>query len=142
MRRFITASIISICFVVCCAPVVFASVLRQRAEASAPQPATQAISAADVFEVRISPARGFLVRRKGTVEWIDSSKLREPVVVGLLDGTSKIYAPSKVIKPPKAKHTEPPNYPQVEAVAQRAFKQRMLIAAELMSTIESASPAQ
>ncbi len=111
MRRFITASIISICFVVCCAPVVFASVLRQRAEASAPQPATQAISAADVFEVRISPARGFLVRRKGTVEWIDSSKLREPVVVGLLDGTSKIYAPSKVIKPPKAKHTEPPNYP-------------------------------
>jgi Gram-negative bacterial TonB protein C-terminal len=122
MRRSITASIISICFVVCCASAVFASVLRQRADASAPQPATQAISAADVdFELRISPARGFLVRRKGTVEWIDSSKLREPVVVGLLDGTSKLYAPSKVIKPPKAKHTEPPNCPLKEVETCRAL---------------------
>jgi hypothetical protein len=31
---------------------------------------------------------------------------------------------------------------QVEAVAQRAFRQRTLIAAEQMSTIESATPAQ
>jgi hypothetical protein len=31
------------------------------------------------------------------------------------------------------------NWHQVEAVAQRAFKQRRLIAAELMSTIESSS---
>jgi hypothetical protein len=34
------------------------------------------------------------------------------------------------------------NWHQVEAVAQRAFRQRKLIAAELMSTIESAAPAQ
>jgi TonB family protein len=112
MRRFIATSIISICFVVCCASAVFASVLRQRADVSKPQPATQAISGTDVdFELKISPAKGFLVRRKGTAEWIESSKLREPVVVGLLDGTSKIYAPSKVIKPPKAKRAEPPDYP-------------------------------
>jgi len=121
MRRFIKASIFGICFVVCCAsalcPKAFFS-LRQRVDTSTPQTATQAISGSVAdFELQIDPTKGFLVRRKGTSEWIESSKLSEPVVVGLLDGTSKIYAPSKAVKPPKAKHTEPANYPENERKA-------------------------
>jgi len=66
------------------------------------------------FEVKIAPGKEWLVRRKGTQEWTESSKLSEPVAVGLLDGTNLIYVASKVIKPPKAKHLPDPTYPEGE----------------------------
>ena len=118
MRCFITASMFGMCFVVCGASALCPkalSFLRQEVDTSTPQTATQAIPGpvAD-FELKIDPAKGFLVRRKGTSEWIDSSRLSEPVVVGFLDGTSKIYAASKAVKPPKAKHTEDANFPEPE----------------------------
>jgi len=128
MRRLIRASMFGMCFVVCGAsalcPRAFFS-LHQQVDASAPQTETQAISGpiAD-FDLKIDPTKGFLVRRKGTSEWVESSRLSEPVVVGFLDGTSKIYAASKAVKPPKAKHMENANYPENERKARetgRAF---------------------
>jgi len=66
------------------------------------------------FEVKF--ARGeFLVRRKGTTEWIRSSKLSEPVVVGYMDGDHRVYVGSKALKPPTALHTEFPDYPASES---------------------------
>jgi TonB family protein len=65
------------------------------------------------FEVRITRGE-FLVRRKGTVEWKPSLKLNEPIAVGLVDGDHKVYVATKAVKPPKALHTEPPNYPSSE----------------------------
>jgi TonB family protein len=121
MRRFIKASIFGICFVVCCASALCAEAffsLRQGADTGIPQTAAQAISGSGAdFELKIDPAKGFLVRRKGTSEWLESSKLSVPVVVGFLDETTKIYVPSKAVKPPKAKHMEPPNYPESEKKA-------------------------
>jgi TonB family protein len=124
MRHFITASMFGICFVFCsvsplCPKASFS--FGQGADTSAPQASTQAVSwsVAD-FEFKIDdPVRGILVRRKGTSEWIESMKLDEPVVVGLLDGTSKIYVPSKAVKPPKTKHMQPPKYPESEQQAGR-----------------------
>jgi TonB family protein len=69
------------------------------------------------FEVKIGSGKDFLVRRKGTLEWMPSSKFSEPVSVGFLDGDHKIYVASKVVKPPKAKHMEPPDYPDSERKA-------------------------
>lgn len=118
MPHFVRASRVGICFVVCsasalCPKTVFSP--HQQAETSNPQTATEATSDSVVdFELTINPAKGFFVRRKGTSEWVECSKLNEPVVVGLLDGKNKIYAPSKAITPPKAKHTEPPDYPENE----------------------------
>lgn len=57
----------------------------------------------------------FLVRQKGSQEWKQSTKLREPIAVGLLDNNHKIYIGTKAIKPPKAKHTEDPTYPPSES---------------------------
>lgn len=118
MRHLVRASIVGICFVVCSASALSPKTVfspRQQAATTTPQTATDATSDSAVdFELKIIPAKGFFVRRKGTSEWVESSKLNEPVVVGLLDGKSKIYAPSRAITPPKAKHTEPPDYPENE----------------------------
>ena len=62
------------------------------------------------YEVKIQKGE-FLVRRKGTSEWRPSAKLSEPIVVGSLDGSHKIYVGTKAIKPPKAIRMEPPGYP-------------------------------
>jgi TonB family protein len=70
-------------------------------------------NAAD-FEVRIGSGKDILVRRKGTPEWMPSSKLSEPVSVGFLDGNHKVYVASKALKPPKAKQMVPPDYPDSE----------------------------
>lgn len=121
MRRFIKPSVLGLFFVVSCASALYpkASFTScQRADSSTPEPATQTISEPVDFEVKLDPARVFLVRRKGTSEWLDSSKLKEPIVIGLLDGARKIYAPSKAIKPPKAKHMEAPDYLEKERNAQ------------------------
>jgi TonB family protein len=66
------------------------------------------------FEIKIDPGKEFLVRRKGTQEWLPSSKLSDPLEVGSLDGGDKIYLPAKVIKPPKARHMQDPHYPEGE----------------------------
>jgi len=73
-----------------------------------------ASSSSSDFEVKIVPGKGFLVRRKGSLDWRPSSKLKEPIAVGFLDSTEKIYLPAKVIKPPKAKHSPNPEYPLTE----------------------------
>jgi len=63
------------------------------------------------FEVKLAAEKGILVRRKGTEEWLEVSKLNEPIAVGLLDSDHKIYLVTKAIKPPKIKHTQDPEYP-------------------------------
>jgi TonB family protein len=75
------------------------------------QPAIQTPPSSPDFEVKIGD-RKFLVRRKGSQDWKDGFKFKEPVEVGLLDGNQKIYLVSKVIKPPIAKHRVDPDYPQ------------------------------
>src|SRR5690349_17652916 len=66
------------------------------------------------FEVKNGPDNGFLVRRKGTLEWLQPGKLSERIAVGLLDGDQKIYVVTNLVKPPKAKHTPDPEYPESE----------------------------
>jgi TonB family protein len=75
------------------------------------QPPIQAPPTSPDFEVKIGD-RKFLVRRKGSQDWKDGFKFKEPVEVGFLDGNHKIYVVSKVIKPPIAKHRVDPDYPQ------------------------------
>src|SRR4051812_30532992 len=64
------------------------------------------------FELKFD-ADGFLVRRKGTSKWERSSKVNEPIAVGLLDGTQKVYLDTKAIRP-KALHTPAGEYPESE----------------------------
>jgi TonB family protein len=116
MLRIIRASRLGICLVLSCTAILWSEAFPQEAGSNAQQPITQAGSAPIVdFEVKIAPpGNKFLVRRKGTQEWTESSELSEPVAVGLLDGTCLIYVVSKAIKPPKAKHMEAPTYPESE----------------------------
>ena len=65
------------------------------------------------FELKISQG-DFFVRRKGTLKWTRSSELSEPVAIGLLDRSRKVYVKTKAIKPPKAKHVPDPEYPASE----------------------------
>ena len=65
------------------------------------------------FELKIKGG-DFFVRQKGTLKWRRSSEVSEPVAVGLLDGRRKVYVITKAIKPPKAKHTSDPDYPESE----------------------------
>ena len=74
------------------------------------QQTAPAVSSSD-FQVKLSTTKGVLVRRKGTEEWLEVSQLRDPIVVGLLDGDHRIYVVTKAIKPPKVKHMEEPEYP-------------------------------
>ena len=76
---------------------------------ASPNPTRSAIE----FEVMIAPKQ-VLVRRKGTQEWMPSSKLSEATAVGQLDGDHPIYVVTKAIKPPKAKRMPDPDYPKVE----------------------------
>jgi TonB family protein len=62
------------------------------------------------YEVKISNG-STLVRRKGSSEWTESTKLGEPIAIGLIDGEQKIYIATKVISPPKAMHQVDPEYP-------------------------------
>lgn len=64
------------------------------------------------FEVKSSDTGGFLVRRKGTSNWERSSTVDEPIAVGLLDGTQKVYIGTKSVKPQQALHTEEPEFPK------------------------------
>jgi TonB family protein len=64
------------------------------------------------FEVKVVQG-SLLVRKKGTSKWIEPSKLNEPVAVGHADG-QKVYVATKVIRPPKARHTQSPDYPESE----------------------------
>ena len=64
------------------------------------------------FEVKSSDTGGFLVRRKGTSNWERSSTVNEPIAVGLLDGTQKVYIGTKSVKPPQALHTQEPEFPK------------------------------
>jgi TonB family protein len=66
------------------------------------------------FEIQVVPYNGFRVRRRGTVEWTSSSKIREVIPVGVLDGDKKIYLESKAVPRPKVKHEQPTSYPQTE----------------------------
>jgi TonB family protein len=66
------------------------------------------------FEVKFAQGE-VLVRQKGTSEWKPSSKLSEPVAVGVMDGDHKIYVGTKGIKPPKPTHMQPADYPPNEA---------------------------
>jgi TonB family protein len=63
------------------------------------------------FEVRSSDT-GFLVRRKGTSNWERSSTISEPIAVGLLDGTQKVYISTKSVKSPQVLHTQEPEFPK------------------------------
>ena len=84
---------------------------------SAQEQGSTASDAAD-YEVKIQKG-DFLVRRKGTSEWKASAKLSEPIVVGSLDESRKIYVGTKALKPPKAIHMEPPGYPIGEKTSAR-----------------------
>jgi TonB family protein len=75
------------------------------------QPPIQTPPPAPDFELKIGDGK-FLVRRKGSQDWKDGYKFKEPVEVGRLDDTYKLYVVSKVIKPPIAKHRVDPDYPQ------------------------------
>jgi TonB family protein len=66
-----------------------------------------------IFEVNTKNGE-VLVRQGGTQEWKQSEKLNEPTVVGMLDGGDKIYVVTKAVKPPRAKHTDDPEYPSSE----------------------------
>jgi TonB family protein len=78
------------------------------------QPGTQTppVTSPD-FEMKIERGQ-ILVRQKGSQEWKRSTELNEPVAVGLLDGSHKIYVVTKAIKPPRAKHSGVPEYPPDE----------------------------
>ena len=104
MPRIMKASRLGICF-------ALGWVILLCSEAS-PQ-GSRSAPAAD-FEVKITLGKEWLVRRKGTQEWTKSSKLSEPVAVGLLDGTSLVYVESMAIKPPKARQAEDPVFPESE----------------------------
>jgi TonB family protein len=111
--RLITVYFAGMCFVLFFAVSISAKSSPQ--ETGAQQPEIQAPSAPTIdFEVKIVPGKEIMVRRKGTDHWMHSSKLSDPIAVGLLDGTSKIYVASKAIKPPKAKHLQDPDYPESE----------------------------
>jgi TonB family protein len=118
MSQTVTSSKIGLCFLFVCAAsfCVDASLLApQEGDADARKPAVETASTPTPdFEVKIVPGKEFLVRRKGTLEWMLSSKLSEPVAVGVLDGDHKIYVATKAIKPPKVKHTQSPDYPEIE----------------------------
>jgi TonB family protein len=116
MLLIIKASTLVVCFVFGCAAMACCEASSQEAGINTRLPVTQTGSAPRVdFEVKItSPGKELLVRRKGTQEWTESSKLSEPVAVGLLDGTSLVYVKSKGIKPPKGKHVPDPAYPESE----------------------------
>jgi TonB family protein len=73
---------------------------------------TGATSPSD-FEVKIDDGQ-FWVRRKGTQEWRKSLQISEPIAVGSLDSDRKVYVATKAIKPPKAIHTEQPDFPDAE----------------------------
>lgn len=62
------------------------------------------------YEVKIAKGELF-VRQKGTTDWRSSEKITEPIVVGALDESHKIYVVTKAIKGPTAIHMESPNYP-------------------------------
>src|SRR3979411_959701 len=118
MSQSVISSKVGLCFLFVCATslCVEASLLpQQEGDADARKPAVETASAAAPdFEVKIVPGKEFLVRRKGTLEWTPSSKLSEPVVVGALDGDHKVYVATKAIKPPKVKHSQSPDYPEIE----------------------------
>lgn len=63
------------------------------------------------FEVT-SDTGGFLVRRKGTSNWERSYTVSEPIAVGLLDGTQKVYIGTKSVKSPQVLHTQDPEFPK------------------------------
>ena len=63
------------------------------------------------FEVKSSDT-GFLVRRKGTSNWERSYTVSEPIAVGLLDGTQKVYISTKSVKSPQVLHTQEPEFPK------------------------------
>lgn len=118
MNQTVISSKVGLCFLFVCAAslCVEASLLpQQEGDADARKPAVETASApAPDFEVKIVPGKEFLVRRKGTLEWTPSSRLSEPVAIGVLDGDHKIYVGTKAIKPPKMKHSLSPDYPQTE----------------------------
>lgn len=63
------------------------------------------------FEVKIQKDK-FLVRRKGSSDWKQSSEMSEPVAVGVLGGDQKVYVVTKAIIPPKPLHARDPKYPE------------------------------
>ena len=117
MLRIIRTSRLGIRLVLGCAAFLWSEAFPQEAGNNAQQPITRTGSAPTIdFEVKTTtpPGNGFLVRRKGTLEWTESMKLSEPVAVGLLDGTSLIYVVSQAIKPPLSKYRLEPTYPESE----------------------------
>jgi hypothetical protein len=70
------------------------------------------------FEVK-NAGSGFLVRRKGTQEWLQPAKLSERIAVGQLDSDHTIYLVTKAIKPPRAKHAPDPEYPESERLSRQ-----------------------
>jgi periplasmic protein TonB len=113
--RLITAPSVGMYFVLLYAGSISGNASPQEASKDTQQPEIQAPSTPAIdFEVKIVPGKGILVRRKGTDDWMQSSKLTDPIAVGWLDETSKIYVASKAIKPPKAKHLQDPDYPESE----------------------------
>ena len=66
-------------------------------------------------DVEVKFAQGdVLVRQKGASEWVQSSKLNEPLAVGVMDGDQKIYVGKKGLKPPKPTHMQSADYPPGE----------------------------
>ena len=62
------------------------------------------------FEVKIGHGK-FLMRQKGSRKWRSSGEVKEPIAVGLLDGSRKIYLPTGAIELPKPKRHDDPDFP-------------------------------
>jgi len=88
-----------------------ASLFGQEVASTNNQQTASAPSSSD-FEVKLTE-KGVLVRRKGTEEWLQVEHLGDPIAVGQLDATQKIYVVTKAVKAPKVKHAEDPEYPRV-----------------------------
>lgn len=89
--------------------------MQQGADGSGPVQVSDPTAPVLLPDVEVRFAKGeVLVRQKGTLEWKESSKLNEPIAVGIMDGDKKIYVGTKGIKPPKSKHMQPPDYPPHE----------------------------
>jgi TonB family protein len=102
--------IIAVCLAGLCAP---KSALPQKEAGNGnivpPQIQSTSTDLSD-FEVKLSGGE-FLVRHRAS-KWKRSSTLNEPIAVGLIDGTQKIYIGTKAIRPPKAIHLQEPDYPE------------------------------
>lgn len=133
-RVTVGSALVSFCVASLC---LWASVLvRQESGAKVEAQAEFQTPPLSDFEVKIVEGE-LLVRQKGSQEWKRSSKTHDLIAVGSLDGSHKIYVPTKAIKPPKAKHTEDPTYPPDERKAGKEGEVRLHIVVDEQGSVRT-----